>query len=100
VTAMNITCYDRNRIFEGGSPAEWTALETHAASCTSAPKNSAHGKPSAPLHKKCATTPKLPRSGPASNKSLPSRQPSNLSSANVGLGSATSISRTSLGKPR
>ena len=33
MTAMNITCYDRNRIFEDGSSAEWTALETHAASC-------------------------------------------------------------------
>ena len=30
---MNITCHDRDRIFEDGSTAEWAALEAHAASC-------------------------------------------------------------------
>lgn len=30
---MNVTCNDRERIFEDGSPAEWAALETHVASC-------------------------------------------------------------------
>jgi hypothetical protein len=30
---MNVNCSDRDRIFEDGTPAEWTALETHAASC-------------------------------------------------------------------
>jgi hypothetical protein len=30
---MNITCNDRDRIFEDGTPAEWAALEAHAASC-------------------------------------------------------------------
>jgi hypothetical protein len=30
---MNVTCSERGRIFEDGTPAEWAALETHAASC-------------------------------------------------------------------
>jgi len=30
---MNITCLDRDRIFEDGSLAEWAALESHAATC-------------------------------------------------------------------
>jgi hypothetical protein len=30
---MNITCNDRDRIFEDGAPAEWAALEAHAAAC-------------------------------------------------------------------
>jgi hypothetical protein len=30
---MNISCSDRDRIFEDGTSAEWTALEAHAASC-------------------------------------------------------------------
>ena len=30
---MNVTCEDRERIFEDGNAAEWTALEAHAASC-------------------------------------------------------------------
>jgi hypothetical protein len=30
---MNITCKDRDGIFEDGSPAEWVALELHAAGC-------------------------------------------------------------------
>jgi hypothetical protein len=30
---MNISCNDRDRIFEDGSAAEWTAFETHTASC-------------------------------------------------------------------
>jgi hypothetical protein len=30
---MNITCHDRDRILESGTPAEWAALESHAASC-------------------------------------------------------------------
>ena len=30
---MNITCNDRDRIFEDGTPAEWAALEAHAAAC-------------------------------------------------------------------
>jgi hypothetical protein len=30
---MKVTCYDRDRIFEDGTPAEWTALEAHAAGC-------------------------------------------------------------------
>src|ERR1700740_3291216 len=30
---MNITCEDRDRIFEDGSPAEWAALEAHSANC-------------------------------------------------------------------
>jgi hypothetical protein len=30
---MNVTCNDRERIFEDGTAADWTALEAHAASC-------------------------------------------------------------------
>lgn len=30
---MNVTCNDRDRIFEDGTPAEWTALEAHASGC-------------------------------------------------------------------
>jgi hypothetical protein len=30
---MNITCEDRDRIFEDGTPAEWAALEAHSANC-------------------------------------------------------------------
>jgi len=30
---MNVTCGDRDSIFEGGTPAQWTALEAHAATC-------------------------------------------------------------------
>jgi len=30
---MNITCEDRERIFEDGTPAEWAALEAHSANC-------------------------------------------------------------------
>src|SRR5258708_530549 len=32
---MNVTCKDRDRIFEDGTAAEWTALEGHAATCVS-----------------------------------------------------------------
>src|ERR1700740_2867609 len=31
---MNVTCKDRERIFEDETGAEWAALEAHAASCT------------------------------------------------------------------
>ncbi len=31
---MNVTCKDRERIFEDGTAAEWAALEAHAAGCT------------------------------------------------------------------
>jgi hypothetical protein len=30
---MNVTCNDRDSIFEDGTPAQWVALETHAATC-------------------------------------------------------------------
>jgi len=30
---MNVTCTDRDRIFEDGTAAEWAALEAHAAAC-------------------------------------------------------------------
>ncbi len=30
---MNVTCNDRDRIFEDGTTTEWEALEAHAASC-------------------------------------------------------------------
>jgi|SRR5277367_2405643 len=30
---MNITCEDRDRIFEDGTSAEWAALEAHSANC-------------------------------------------------------------------
>jgi hypothetical protein len=30
---MNVTCSDRERIFEDGTPLEWAGLEAHAASC-------------------------------------------------------------------
>jgi len=30
---MNVTCSDRERIFEDGTPAEWAALEDHSISC-------------------------------------------------------------------
>lgn len=30
---MDVTCKDRERIFEGGSAAEWAALEAHAVAC-------------------------------------------------------------------
>jgi len=33
VKNMNVTCNDRDRIFEDGTPAEWAALEAHAAAC-------------------------------------------------------------------
>jgi len=32
---MNVACNDRDRIFEDGTPAEWAALEAHAATCAS-----------------------------------------------------------------
>jgi hypothetical protein len=32
---MNVTCKDRDRIFEDGSGSEWAALENHAATCAS-----------------------------------------------------------------
>ncbi len=31
---MIVTCSDRDSIFEDGTPAQWTALEAHAATCT------------------------------------------------------------------
>lgn len=30
---MNVTCSDRDSIFEDGTPAQWAALESHAATC-------------------------------------------------------------------
>src|SRR6266849_6734522 len=30
---MNVTCSDRDHIFEDGKPTEWAALEAHAATC-------------------------------------------------------------------
>jgi anti-sigma factor RsiW len=30
---MNVTCNDRDRILEDGTPAEWAAMEAHAATC-------------------------------------------------------------------
>jgi hypothetical protein len=30
---MNVTCNDRDRVFEDGTDADWAALEVHAASC-------------------------------------------------------------------
>jgi hypothetical protein len=30
---MNISCNDRDRIFEDGTPSEWMALEAHASGC-------------------------------------------------------------------
>jgi hypothetical protein len=33
-TGNNVNCNDRDRIFEDGSPAEWTALELHTAACS------------------------------------------------------------------
>src|SRR5947209_11384688 len=30
---MNVTCTDRDRIFEDGMAAEWAALEAHAVGC-------------------------------------------------------------------
>lgn len=32
---MNVTCKDRDRILEDGSPKEWAGLEDHAATCAS-----------------------------------------------------------------
>jgi len=32
---MNVSCKDRDRIFEDGSAAEWVSLEAHAAICAS-----------------------------------------------------------------
>jgi hypothetical protein len=32
---MNATCDDRDHIFKDGTPAEWAALEAHAATCSS-----------------------------------------------------------------
>jgi hypothetical protein len=30
---MNVTCSDRDSIFEDGTPAQWAALDAHAANC-------------------------------------------------------------------
>src|ERR1700690_4653184 len=30
---MNVTCNDRDRIFDDGARSEWAALEAHAATC-------------------------------------------------------------------
>lgn len=30
---MNISCEDRDRIFEDGTTAEWAAFEAHSANC-------------------------------------------------------------------
>jgi hypothetical protein len=34
VKEMNVTCNDRDSILEDGTPAQWAALEQHAARCT------------------------------------------------------------------
>jgi hypothetical protein len=31
---MNVTCNDRDSIFEDGTPTQWAALEAHAAACS------------------------------------------------------------------
>jgi hypothetical protein len=31
---MNVTCSDRDSIFEDGTPAQWAALDAHAATCS------------------------------------------------------------------
>ena len=33
MNSVNVTCNDRDRIFEDGSALEWAALEAHAAAC-------------------------------------------------------------------
>jgi hypothetical protein len=33
VKQMNVTCNDRDSIFEDGTPAQWAALEAHATTC-------------------------------------------------------------------
>jgi hypothetical protein len=33
MNTVNVTCNDRDRVFEDGSPLEWAALESHAATC-------------------------------------------------------------------
>jgi hypothetical protein len=33
VKQMNVTCNDRDSIFEDGTPGQWAALEAHAATC-------------------------------------------------------------------
>jgi hypothetical protein len=35
---MNVTCSDRDSIFEDGTPAQWAALEAHAATCAACAK--------------------------------------------------------------
>src|ERR1700743_2857753 len=30
---MNVSCSDRDSVFEDGTPAQWAALEAHAATC-------------------------------------------------------------------
>jgi hypothetical protein len=35
---MNVSCKDRDPIFAGGTPAEWAALEAHAAACAACAK--------------------------------------------------------------
>jgi len=35
VNPMNVTCKDRDRIFEDGTASEWAALENHSATCAS-----------------------------------------------------------------
>src|ERR1700744_4420508 len=35
---MNVNCSDRDSIFEDGTPAQWAALETHAANCAACAK--------------------------------------------------------------
>jgi hypothetical protein len=35
---MNVTCKDRERIFEDGTAAEWAALKAHSASCAACAK--------------------------------------------------------------
>src|SRR5580704_8663832 len=35
---MNVSCSDRDSIFEDGTPAQWAALEAHAATCAACAK--------------------------------------------------------------
>ena len=97
---MNITCEDRDRIFEDGTPAEWAALEAHSANCAACAEELRAWKALSVAAKEMRDYSDSPSLWPRIERRSQQKPPSRLTVHNVGAGSRWGSASLSDGKPQ
>ena len=96
---MNITCEDRDRILEDGTPSEWAALEAHSANCAACAEELRSWKALSVAAKEMRDYSDTPSQWPRIERALTEESAAKNNAQNAGTGSRSGSAFLWDGKP-